>query len=347
MKTNKVQAGWRTVVRDRRFVTAIVASVVGLLAFIVGLTMILQKRQESELSHVNVELKRPIIPVFSNGLVYALTTENHLSAFDAGTGALKWISRYRLDVPESMAVDRVIIVCEPLGNRAANIGGILKGIDLKTGKVVWKQQLPGLSPGSQMLISAGKVYITGINGILYALDEDTGASKWTFHDQSSWATLDILAEGNGTIYFGSAEYGRYGRGITGDYLLAINASTGTEVWRYRLEGPPSDLAFAGGTLFINISGSATLAIEAKSGAVKWRTPTPHGSPYILASDSAVLTLQGSNLVAQDPATGTVKWTSDESFQALKPLLNDDMVFISGYGGLEALDANTGEPRWFK
>jgi hypothetical protein len=85
----------------------------------------------------------------------------------------------------------------------------------------------------------GKLYSTGIGGILYAYDLKTGKTDWTYTMSDAfnepvtgdnwWGWIDLIADGK--IYFGTLEHSAEQPMPRGAPYICVNATTGEEIWR--------------------------------------------------------------------------------------------------------------------
>lgn len=105
-----------------------------------------------------------------------------------------------------------------------------------------------------------------------------------------------LAFYDNIIYFAGTEKGS-------DHLFAIDAQTGQQIWKSKVEGPCRSPILAGGLVYLGSFGNF-YAIDAKSGTEKWS----------LMTKSDVKGKKVSN-VASSPAVddATVYFVTDEGF----------------------------------
>jgi outer membrane protein assembly factor BamB len=97
----------------------------------------------------------------------------------------------------------------------------LYAIDAKSGEEVWTHADEKASFDTAPAVVDDVVYVGGSK--LVALDADTGETVWTFTDAGAYVAIPVVADG--VIYAGTyhAE------------LLAIDAESGKERWRFRVE----------------------------------------------------------------------------------------------------------------
>lgn len=74
---------------------------------------------------------------------------------------------------------------------------------------------------SQPIVGDGKLYVGSYNGKLYAIDEQSGNTVWSF--QAGLAILHTAAYNNEKVYVGSLD----------GYFYAINSTDGSLAWKYQ------------------------------------------------------------------------------------------------------------------
>jgi alcohol dehydrogenase (cytochrome c) len=246
-------------------------------------------------------------------------------------------------------------------------------MDVKTGDVKWKYdaQLPDdittICCGWDsrgVAIGDGKVYVAQLDGNLVALDMATGRKVWQTHAADwtqgySMTAAPLYYEGK--IYEGvtGGEFGIRGR------LMAFDAKTGHEVWRFYTVPDPNS----------NAPGANTWPKDKDSwktgGAPIWNTPsvdpetgmlyfsTGNAAPDVNGEEREGDNLFASSIVALDANTGQYKWHFQEvhhdiwDYDAPSPTVLYDAVVngkvVHGIaepgktGWLYMLDRRTGKP----
>jgi outer membrane protein assembly factor BamB/subtilisin family serine protease len=148
-------------------------------------------------------------------------------------------------------------------------------------------------------------------------------------------------------------------GSDGGRLLALDAATGTEKWRFttgsNLRGAP---AVADGVVFTGGGQDGGLyALDAATGQVRWTLDTPDRSTIYTAPavvDGVVYAATGptsdreDTVFAVDAATGEALWATDVGSAVFAgPAVGDGLVVVgnAGSGELVALDVATGDVKW--
>jgi len=223
---------------------------------------------------------------------------------------------------------------------------------------------------SSPAVADGVVFITSLDGFLYAVDEETGKETWKFKSRMPIASSPAVA--GGLVYFVSS---------TGA-LAAIDRETGKPRWVFateserkfeakNLHGYPSasqtipdawDLftsspAVVNGSVYFGSGDGNVYAVGATSGLLQWKFSTRdvvHASPAV-AGGTVFIGGWDSVLYALDAETGQLKW----SFQAGDdPVIHNQVGFQSSpavVGGtvyvgcrdahVYAIDAATGRKKW--
>lgn len=221
--------------------------------------------------------------------------EDQLIALEKTTDTVKW----RFDNPEKTAK---LFSEEPslvVANGAVCIGANeqIYGVDERTGKLKWKQAIPGMLP---------YVPISGYGERVYALAEEGRPATGAYSPEEV---------------------------VTG-YLYAIQAETGEVDWLLKIRGDfaGSHFVLDGDTIYLRTSQalyalSATLtpgpspSSRGEPGEVRWQFPQSYSGPGpyrqdIIVGDKTVYLL-GDTLYALDKATGEVEWGCDGFYTAWK------------------------------
>jgi polyvinyl alcohol dehydrogenase (cytochrome) len=170
----------------------------------------------------------------------------------------------------------------------------LPAADIPKLKVKWAFAYPAsVRARSRPTFAYGALYVGSQNGIVYALDAKTGCIRWTFATSAEVRTSIAIPAAAGTpkrAYFGD---------IVGR-VYAVDALTGRELWRERVDDHPSATITGTPVYFQGILYVAVSSLEEA-------TTDP---------SYACCTFRGS-VVAYDAASGTRRWqryTIDEAPQ---------------------------------
>lgn len=165
--------------------------------------------------------------------------------------------------------------------------------DIPKLKVKWTFAYPGaMRARSRPTFAYGALYVGSQNGTVYALDAKSGCIRWTFATTAEVRTSVLVPPTPGkkkTAYFGDI----IGR------VYAVDALTGHELWRQRLDDHPSATitgtpVFHAGVLYVPVSSleegtadpkypcctfrGSVVAIEASTGKRLWKRYTIDEEP---------------------------------------------------------------------
>lgn len=236
-------------------------------------------------------------------------------------------------------------------------------------KIKWKFNA-GARVLSSPAIANGTVYVGGLTHQLFAIDQETGALKWKFGTGS--AVTSSPAVSGGLVYFGSFD----------GFFYAVDTATGQLKWKFETRGErryafrgvhglhpsgevmpdPWDFylsspAVAGGMVFFGSGDGHVYALDAATGALKWKARTGdvvHSSPAV-SGGTVFVGSWDSFLYAFDAQTGKEKWRfqsgldpqygNQVGFQA-SPAVSSGVVYIGCRDSkVYALDAATGKQKW--
>ena len=286
-------------------------------------------------------------PAVAYGRLYVANGAGTLFAIYARTGILAWKYPSRRCVASSPAVANgsvfMTFLNHPPCNAAAVLDGEVVSLNAGDGSVNWRRTI-GPSESSP-LVAGGAVYVGDWRGIVSALDEQTGKTRWTF--QTGGRIKGAVALSGGTIYIGSYDSNVY----------ALNAKTGKLLWRssaqQRLGGLGtfySTPAVGYERVYIGGTDGRVYSFGASSGKLRWSYDTGgyvYASPALWRERVLIGSYSGS-FYALDAATGDVKWR----FQANGPISGSATVLrgLVYFATLKqqqtyALDAATGRLVW--
>ncbi|HUA14131.1 MAG TPA: PQQ-binding-like beta-propeller repeat protein [Verrucomicrobiae bacterium] len=187
--------------------------------------------------------------------------------------------------------------------------------------IKWKFHTGGRVISSPAVVN-GVVYVGSTDCNLYAIDAASGAQKWKF-ETKGWVVSSPAVDA-GTVYFLSYDSNFY----------AVDAATGQLKWKFATGGErhyvathlhylqpaaetmpdPWDFYLSSpsvwnGIVFFGSSDKNVYALDAKSGALKWKFATGdvvHSSPAI-ADGKLYIGSWDTYLYALDAANGREKW----------------------------------------
>lgn len=169
-------------------------------------------------------------------------------------------------------------------------------------QLIWSTQMGPSSPLLAPFSHQGRVYLTGANGTVAAVDATSGRDVWRLNLRVSLAT-------------GAGTDGQTTAVVTQDNQLVALAD-GRESWRVQLPAASFTAPLvAGRRVFVLAADRSVIAFDAQNGARLWTQARP-GEPLVLrqsgvllaVGDTLVAGLSG-RLVGLNPLNGTPIWES--------------------------------------
>ncbi len=258
-------------------------------------------------------------PVVSNGVLYTQDLASNVYAINLSTGKLLWIKKYN---SPNEGPDGVTVANGTVYGATSTAAFALQAA---TGEQLWSKTLtrngnegidmaPGYYNGTVYVSTvpgnAKAFYAGNGQGILWALNAETGAAKWKFETvpKNLWSNEHTninsggglwdppTFDGKGNLYIGVSNpapflgtdkypFGssRPGSNLYTDSIVKLNEQTGKLIWYYQLtphdisdwdmENSPI-LAVANGTPIVIDAGKAgiVVAVNAETGKLLWKTP---------------------------------------------------------------------------
>ena len=170
----------------------------------------------------------------------------------------------------------------------------MSAADVPRLKLKWAYYLPPRFPGtselrSQPAVTEDTLYVGTQNGTVYALDTESGCTRWTYKNDSQVRTGIILGEiGSNAprmLFFGDDD----------GFVTALNATSGKMLWKTEMDTHPNALITAAPTLykdqlFVSVSSLEVITamnplyncctfrgsvarVDARTGKIAWQTYT--------------------------------------------------------------------------
>ena len=296
-------------------------------------------------------------PTVAGGTVYAGSDDGQLYAVDANTGAVRWRAAVGSPVSSSAAVAAGMVVVH-----AAN--GSVQAFRVADGRRAWSvasgAPVPlawgfesGLIYASSPTIANGRVFIGSLDGQVRALDLTTGKAAWT-RDVGA-RIYSSPAVDAGAVFVGDQ------RGV----VHALDAGNGTVRWTFRTTGASlhsedggfdrttiqSSPAVSGGTVFVGARDGFLYALDAATGAERWRfdhkVSWVNASPAVAGGLVYASSSDGRFTQAVDAATGAERWRAPLNGYSWHSVSVDRaLAYVNDESGtVMALDRVTGKERW--
>jgi len=151
------------------------------------------------------------------------------------------------------------------------------------------------------VVDGGLVYVGGYNGIVYALNSDSGALRWVYPRQGSLQPIigGLVVAGD-KVFFGNSD----------GKVYALDAETGDKKWEFATEDKLWSTPFVeGDTLYIGSFDKRLYALNTADGSEKWAFETDGAitSTPIIYNDTVYLGSFDRYLYAVRAADGSLKW----------------------------------------
>lgn len=213
------------------------------------------------------------VPIIDDGVVYMYGggVGGGLYAFAVDTGELRWtFNSQSLDGP-AISGSEVILV---------NPRGLLLSLDKRTGTKRWEAKI--VSDASAPAILDDQIFLSTKSGEIRAYGLGDGSLRW--QSKKSGGTGTALALFKGRVIYGGRE----------NSIIALDASSGLESWKFRT-------------------------------SLRCRNP-------IIAGDLLYTVCNDHKLYALDPSTGDEKWRLDNQRATLPPIFADGVMYVLGTDG---------------
>ena len=288
-------------------------------------------------------------PAVAYGRLYFTNNSGVLFAVNAQTGKRAWRYESGRCVASSPAVSNHVVIqtflMRPPCKRETVRGltGEVVAFAAGFGRIRWRRTIAPTE--SSPLVANGIVYVGDWRGVVHALDERTGETRWTFRTRGQ--IKGALALSGNLLVVGSYDH----------HVYALDARNGRLRWRagaieralYRRGTFFSTPAIAHGRVYVGSTDGRVYSLGAQSGQVRWVRATGgyvYSSPAVWNRTVYVGSYSG-RFFALDAATGDVRW----EFRANGPVSGSPTVMngVVYFSTLEertyGLDARTGRRLW--
>ena len=161
------------------------------------------------------------------------------------------------------------------------------------------------APALAKIENATIAFIGGVDGFLHAIDVSTGQQRWMYDAQQAVWPPPMVVEGK--VCFGSG-------GETNPYaddhahVHCLNASTGLSIWNYsvgssQVQSCPT-LDSKHSTLYVGVYDGRVLALDFKSGLLKWSSNKTGGR---VESSPATTVVNNTEIVVVGSADSCALW----------------------------------------
>lgn len=206
-------------------------------------------------------------------------------------------------------------------------------IDVTKSDLIWKWGVPGAGPGNLAAPTPGSSYVYFGGEDLHAIDISTGKEAWRYDEAESVPSTPEFEETTNRVYVG-----------TSDGAIALNAETGEEVWLVsNQDNKPDDYSssevfgsptVAGENVYIPNKDGTVFSINKRDGTVNWRYPTTDG--YEVGAPTIhdeKAYLASKKLHVVNTSNGEELWTYEPEQRVIGSVrIHEDIAYFSSRDG---------------
>jgi uncharacterized repeat protein (TIGR01451 family) len=187
---------------------------------------------------------------------------------------------------------------------------------------LWKWYEVPFASRAQPVVADGRLFIGGLDGVMYARDAQTGAPLWTFATGGPIRHSAAVYEGR--VFFGSHD----------GMVYALDAAQGTLDWQFQTGGGiVTAPAVADDTVYIGSTDGVFYALDTDDGSMRWAgydVGVPILTSAALSADGNVVYFgaEDVNAYALNTSDGTYRWSTQLRGQSLAdrwPVVVGDVV----------------------
>lgn len=281
-------------------------------------------------------------PAWQEGTVYAADRHGTVKALDAASGKEKW----SIDLSEkqgffSSNLSALLSGGITVDGSTLYIGserGAVYALNAADGKTSWKTQVTGEAM-SRPVVSDGLVLVHQSNGILQALDQQTGAIKWSVN--LDIPSLSLRGESAPAVAYGGAIVG----GDNGR-VSAVILNQGQIIWQQRISQPSgateidrlSDVdttpIIANNVVYALAYNGSLTAMDLRSGQVIWKRDVGGVKNIIVEGSNIYVVDQDDRVIALNTDGGVAIWRQSELLHRnlTSPVLFDGYLVVGDSEG---------------
>lgn len=303
--------------------------------------------------------EKPMTEIFAvNGVLYLRgELEEGLIAVDVETGEPLWNREWSADLAYK---DKVLFAVH-----SSNIDAL----NAKTGELLWSKEYSDIWWGNPLIFGNTLFVSTPDDRYVAALDAENGTLKWKYEfnvtdfgtEGSSYYRMSgLLANGNILVSRYYALHSIYNEEIAIDPdepepemeepvvkegLIALDANTGKEVWRYTNLGIYSYNPILYKDLVYIEDDGDIIALSVESGEEVWRTNAGDWADIVDVKNDKIL-IDSGKPVTLDADTGkNLKELPYSELSVSSSVITDNYVYSTGQYNILVFNSSTGEPVW--
>lgn len=273
-------------------------------------------------------------PVVAEGILYAVDREGNLSAWSADKGDFLWEASVGSGASSGLSYNQGQLY---LGTQ----NGEVIALSATGGQLLWRTRLstqalvpPQVTPAGQQLV------VQAADGRVYALDERTGRTLWSYESSEPLLTLQGTAT---PLVLPSATF----TGFANGRLVALDNRNGQLAWDVRVAVPSGrtdierladvdaqPLLTSKGMLVVTSYQGRLIALDPSSGRGIWERKDSSYYPAVEGSENILYVDEAGNIVALDARSGGVLWNQDalSGRRLTAPVLWGETLAVGDYEG---------------
>lgn len=222
-------------------------------------------------------------------------------------------------------------------------------LDAKSGETVWKTEHPGRPHGwgasPTPLVTGGRCYVMGSDGVAYCLKAETGKEVWQTKVASGCQNSSLVLA-DGVLV-----------GLAGP-LTGLDVATGKVLWQERSVSGTNNSPVvwsAGGKAYVICNSGRTIGcVDPKTGKCQWTAPGG-GSSTVAVSGNLMVVFSGRREVGLTAYKLSVEsaepaWKYEFTDRASSPIIYEKHVYAiggRGNGRVMCLSLEAGKLMWEK
>ena len=296
--------------------------------------------------------KQFTVPLVHDGRIYVGSADRGVYCMNASNGNILWQA-------EMTDWVRAMPAITAEGLLVAAVDGSLTCLGKEDGSLKWRKQI-STHPIYADLVVAGESVLVNDSDLWLRRIGKGGEVLWkrsllqAFEDKDGRRIFTDLLSG-GTYYQSkpTAVKGKVFFGMPSGFLVAADADTGKELWKFEMGGAISVApAVADGRVFVGQQGGERLfyCVDAETGAPIWKQTLPGGwvwgSAAVDEGRVYIPTVDG-HAVCLDADTGHMIWMYPTAMSVpAEPAIDGDLVYFGSWShSIYAFDKKTGKIVW--